>query len=77
MGQLTAYTCVSDCRAAIDWYVTVLDARVVADPIVMDGRVGHCELAISGGARWMMSDPFEDAGVAAPDPARHPPSHCT
>lgn len=34
-----------------------------------DGRVGHCELAI-GEACWMMSDPFDSAGVAAPDPAR-------
>lgn len=72
MSQLTPYICVSDCRAAIDWYVTVLDATVVGDPIVMDdGRVGHCELAVDG-ARWMMSDSFDAAGVAAPDPNRHP-----
>jgi len=34
-----------------------------------DGGVGHCELAI-GEARWMVSDQFESAGVAAPDPTR-------
>ena len=34
-----------------------------------DGKVGHCELAVDG-ARWMMSDEFESAGVAAPDPSR-------
>ena len=34
-----------------------------------DGRVGHCELAV-GDARWMMSDQFDSAGIAAPDPAR-------
>lgn len=36
-----------------------------------DGRVGHCELTVVG-ARWMLSDPFDEAGVAAPDPHRHP-----
>ena len=34
-----------------------------------DGRVGHCELAVDG-ARWMMSDAFDDAGVAPPDAGR-------
>ena len=34
-----------------------------------DGRVGHCEMAVDG-ARWMMSDEFESAGVAPPDPTR-------
>jgi uncharacterized glyoxalase superfamily protein PhnB len=37
-----------------------------------DGRVGHCELAVDG-ARWMMSDAFESAGVAPPDPSRGNP----
>lgn len=67
---LTPYTCVADAHAAIAWYVDVLGAEVVYDPIVMDdGRVGHCELAV-GGARWMMSDEFDSAGVAAPDTTR-------
>ena len=67
---LTPYLCVGDARAAIDWYAEALGAAVVVDPIVMDdGRVGHCELAVDG-ARWMMSDEFESAGVAAPDPTR-------
>ena len=43
-----------------------------------DGRVGHCELAVDG-ARWMMSDEFESAGVAPPGPAprreRQPAPH--
>jgi uncharacterized glyoxalase superfamily protein PhnB len=70
MGELTPYTCVADARRAIDWYVDVLGAEVVLEPIVMgDGRVGHVELSVGGG-RWMMSDEFESAGVAAPDPAR-------
>ncbi len=67
MSELTPYICVADSRAAIEWYVAALGAEVTVEPIVMDdGRVGHCELAI-GGARWMMSDEFESAGVAPPD----------
>ena len=70
MSELTPYLCVGDARAAIAWYSDVLGAEVVRDPIVMpDGRVGHVELAVDG-ARWMMSDEFESAGVAAPDRAR-------
>ena len=68
MSELTPYICVADARAAIDWYAEALGAEVTYEPIVMDdGRVGHCELTVAG-ARWMMSDEFESAGVAAPDP---------
>jgi PhnB protein len=70
MSELTPYICVQDSHAAIEWYVAALGAEVVHEPIVMpDGRVGHCELAVDG-ARWMMSDEFESAGVAPPDPGR-------
>ena len=70
MSELTPYICVADSRAAIEWYRDHLGAEVTEEPIVMpDGRVGHCELALDG-ARWMMSDAFESAGVAPPDPTR-------
>jgi len=70
MSELTPYICVADSRAAIDWYREHLGAEVVFEPIVMeDGHIGHCELEVDG-ARWMMSDEFESAGVAAPDPGR-------
>jgi uncharacterized glyoxalase superfamily protein PhnB len=70
VSELTPYLCVADARAAIEWYVDVLGAEVVYEPIVMpDGRIGHVELAVSG-ARWMMSDEFEEAGVAPPDISR-------
>lgn len=70
MSELTPYICVSDGRAAIAWYHDVLGAEVVYEPIEMpDGRIGHVELAIDG-ARFMLSDEFTDAGVAAPDPTR-------
>lgn len=73
MGELTPYLCVADARRAIEWYVDVLGAQVVFEPIVMDdGRIGHVELAVGGG-RWMMSDEFESAGVAAPDTSRGAP----
>ena len=74
MSELTPYICVGDCRAAIDWYVEALGAEVAYEPIVMDdGRVGHCELAVDG-ARWMMSDEFESAGVARAGPATAAPA---
>lgn len=70
MGELTPYICVADARRAIEWYVDVLGAQVVFEPIVMDdGRIGHVELAVGDG-RWMMSDEFASAGVAAPDTSR-------
>jgi PhnB protein len=70
MGELTPYLCVTDSRAAIEWYVGALGAEVTTEPIVMDdGRVGHCELAV-GGARWMMADEHPEIHVEAPDPAR-------
>ena len=70
MSELTPYICVADARAAVEWYVDVLGAEVTYAPIEMpDGRIGHVELAVDG-ARWMMSDEFAEAHVAAPDPAR-------
>jgi PhnB protein len=67
MSELTPYICVEDSRAAIDWYRDALGARVTYEPVVMpDGSVGHCELAVDG-ARWMMSDPSDVAGVAPPE----------
>lgn len=63
---LTPYLCVPDARAAIDWYVDILGADVVYEPIVMpDGRVGHVELAIDG-ARWMMADAHPELDVEPP-----------
>ena len=70
MTELTPYLCVAGAERAIAWYVDVLGAEAVHEPIVMtDGRVGHVEPAVDG-ARWMMADEFESAGVAGPDPSR-------
>jgi PhnB protein len=73
MSELTPYICVTDARAAIEWYVDTLGAEVTYPPIEMpDGRVGHVELAVNG-AGWMMSEEFDSAGVAAPDVTRGTP----
>lgn len=70
MSELTPYIAVGDAAAAIAWYVDVLGAEVVHEPIVMpDGRIGHVELAVDG-ARWMMSDEHPELHVEAPAPGR-------
>ena len=69
MSALTPYICVSDSRAAIDWYGEVFQATVNGKPYVMDdGRVGHVELTI-GNALLMMADPFPEVNVEPPDPS--------
>ena len=69
MSNLTPYICVSDSRAAIEWYRQVFQATVTGEPYVMDdGRVGHVELDI-GGSLLMMADPFPEVDVEPPDPS--------
>ena len=70
MSELTPYLCVTDARAAIEWYAAALGAVVTYEPIVMlDNRIGHVELSFDG-APLMLSDEFDDAGVASPMPGR-------
>ncbi|MFL6136394.1 MAG: VOC family protein [Frankiaceae bacterium] len=65
-GAAIPYLAVADARRAIAWYVEVLAATVAYQPIVMpDGRVGHAELAVSGGALYL-SDAHPEIGVVAP-----------
>lgn len=69
LGAAIPYLAVHDAPRAIDWYVGVLGARVVGEPIVMpDGRVGHCELALAGGTLYLAEE-HPEIGVVAPDPA--------
>jgi PhnB protein len=69
MSAVTPYICVSDSRAAIDWYGKVFQATVNGKPYVMDdGRIGHVELKI-GDALLMMADPFPEVNVEPPDPS--------
>ena len=69
MSALTPYLCVSDSRAAIEWYREVFQATVKGTPYVMpDGRIGHVELEI-GDALMMMADPFPEVDVEPPQPS--------
>ena len=69
MSALTPYLCVSDSRAAIEWYKEVFQATVKGTPYVMDdGRIGHVELEI-GDALLMMADPFPEVDVEPPQPS--------
>jgi uncharacterized glyoxalase superfamily protein PhnB len=66
LQALTPYIAVSDARAAIRWYTTVLGARSLGEPWVGDdGRVGHAELAF-GDSVLMLSDEHPELGVLGP-----------
>ncbi|MFL6130895.1 MAG: VOC family protein [Mycobacteriales bacterium] len=56
-------------RRALDWYVEVLGARQVGEPIVMpDGKIGHAALALAGGMLYLAEE-HPDIGFVAPAPA--------
>ncbi|GAA2055443.1 VOC family protein [Williamsia deligens] len=62
------YLAVDDAAAAIDWYVEHLGARLRGTPIEMeDGRIGHAELEMGGGAVYL-AEAFDEIGLAAPAP---------
>ena len=68
------YLAVSDARAAIDWYAEIFGARLADEPIEMpDGRIGHCDLEISGGHLYL-ADEHPEIGVTAPRPGESPVS---
>lgn len=61
-------------RRALDWYADVLGAVPDGEPILMDdGRVGHAELRLAGGALYL-SEEFPEIGVIAPSAAGTPVS---
>jgi predicted enzyme related to lactoylglutathione lyase len=65
-GAAVPYLAVRDARRAIDWYVDVLGAARVGEPIVAaDGRVGHAELALAGGTVYL-ADEHPEIGFVAP-----------
>ncbi|BBY28277.1 VOC family protein [Mycolicibacterium sediminis] len=65
-AAMLPYLTVADARAAIDWYVDALGATRIGDPITMDdGRIGHAELALSGGV-FYLADEFPESGLTAP-----------
>ncbi|MBE7160410.1 MAG: VOC family protein [Williamsia herbipolensis] len=62
------YLAVADAPAAIDWYVEHLGARLRGTPITMpDGRIGHAELEMGGGAVYL-AEAFAELGLSAPAP---------
>ncbi|BBZ18483.1 glyoxalase [Mycolicibacterium gadium] len=62
------YLSVANAREAIDWYVDVLGATVVGEPVVMDdGRIGHAELTLGGGM-FYLADEYPEIGMKAPAP---------
>ena len=64
----TPYLAVADARAAITWYIDTFGAELVGDPYEMDdGRIGHAELAISGGVLYL-ADEYPELGLKAPSP---------
>jgi uncharacterized glyoxalase superfamily protein PhnB len=66
LQTLTPYIAVSDARAAIRWYTTVLGGRSLGEPWVGDdGRVGHAEVAF-GDSVLMLSDEHPELDVLGP-----------
>jgi uncharacterized glyoxalase superfamily protein PhnB len=62
------YLSVANAREAIVWYVDTFGATVVGEPFEMaDGRIGHAELAISGGVLYL-ADEYPELGLRAPAP---------
>lgn len=68
-GAAIPYLAVREGRRAIDWYVDVLGAQLIGEPIVMpDGVLGHAELRFPHGTLYLAEE-FPDIGVVAPDPS--------
>ena len=62
------YLSVGNAREAIAWYIDAFGATLVGAPIEMDdGRIGHAELAISGGVLYL-ADEYPEIGLKAPAP---------
>ena len=73
-GAAVPYLAVRGARGALDWYASVLGARLRGEPIIMpDGRVGHAELELADGVIYL-ADEHPEIGVRAPDPAGVPVS---
>jgi PhnB protein len=63
---LSPYIAVRDGAAAIAFYEKVLDARARMRMERPDGRVGHAELELPGGAVLMLADEMPGMGFGAP-----------
>ena len=63
--RVTPYLIVDDASAAIEFYISVLDAEERMRMPGPDGKVGHAELAI-GESLVMLADEFPDMGARSP-----------
>ncbi|HJT94906.1 MAG TPA: VOC family protein [Mycobacterium sp.] len=66
--SLTPFLCIDGAAAAIDFYVSVFDAKLVERTDGPDGTVAHAELDFGNG-RLQLGDPAEAYQIAAPDPS--------
>ena len=60
--ELSPYLCVSDAKAAIEFYVSAFGATEAFRLEDADGRLGHAELEF-GGTTVMLSDEYPEMGV--------------
>ena len=65
--HVTPYIAVNDGNRAIDFYRHVFGAQVVSRFDSPGGGVAHAEILI-GESRVMLSDPYPDMGIRAPEP---------
>lgn len=62
-NTITAYLCMTDAHAALDFYKKAFGATQSLDPFVMPGgKIGHAELEI-GNSKIMLSDEFPEMEV--------------
>ena len=62
-NTITAYLCMNDAKAALEFYMNAFGATQSLDPFFMPGgKIGHAELQI-GNSKIMLSDEFPDMDV--------------
>lgn len=62
-NTITAYLCLNNAKAALEFYKNAFGATQVMEPFVMpSGKIGHAELHI-GNSKIMLSDEFPDMDV--------------
>ena len=69
LHELFVYLCVRDAKAAIAFYAEAFDAKEKMRLAEAGGRIGHAEVEIDGHV-VMLSEPFPEMGVVAPEPGR-------
>jgi uncharacterized glyoxalase superfamily protein PhnB len=66
-AAIVPYICVHDAAAALRWYADVFGAAETVRYTGDDGRIGHAEMRLNG-ALLMLSEPYPEYGVIAPQP---------